>query len=568
MKLSGKMTLRFAGYFLVFYAMLVVASLLMLVYIFAEIVTGFTMYADIRDSDLETIERHIHVSKEGRYSFTASLEEIAQQSGGDLELIDKQGNVLLSSMESTTVPATYSFSDLIEKSGDKRSHIWSLEDEIYLLFTKNTESDGIMASLRNSETFPLLGEAEKRLLKENNAIFELYDRDGDVVDSINGEGVPLTGVNLLAATRRLTEHQEMITSIQFDDGTTAVVRMPNRYYTPFDPMFGVFMMKSIIGFTVFHGVLLLFIAGFSLWIGRRLGRPVFYFLKRIERLSKKDYSLLEDDKLRNMKDGRLKRKYRMYDDVDQSLITLADSLEANERKLKKTEQLREDWVTGLSHDLKTPLSSIYGYSVMLGSNHEWTSEEVQKFVSVMQEKASYMDDLINDLTYTYQLKNDGVVLDRERTELGKYVRGYAERNSLEELHIHELRESVYVFIDLKRFVRVLDNVIGNAVKHNPAQTPIHMSVTSDADAVLLQVRDEGMGMSADVLENLFDRYYRGTNTTSDGSGTGLGMTIAKQLVEAHGGKIDAYSDYDGTTISISLPKFEGEIETSSTHLRI
>lgn len=248
----------------------------------------------------------------------------------------------------------------------------------------------------------------------------------------------------------------------------------------------------------------------------------------------------------------MKRKYRMYDDVDQSLIALANSLEANEWKLKKTEQLREDWVTGLSHDLKTPLSSIYGYSVMLGSDHEWTSEEVQKFALVMQEKAGYMDDLINDLTYTYQLKSDGVVLEKERVELGGYVRGYVERNSLEELHIQKQRESIYVSIDLKRFGRVLDNVIGNAVKHNPVQTPIHMNVISDANEVLLQVRDEGVGMSADVLENLFDRYYRGTNTTADGSGTGLGMTIAKQLVEAHGGRIQADSNHEGTTITISL----------------
>lgn len=554
MKLSGKMTLRFAGYFLAFYAMLVVVSLLMLVYIFAEILIGFSAYGDIREATTDDIESHIDMNKEGDYSFSTYLKEIAQRSGGSLELIDEQGNVLLSSVELTTVPVPYSFSELLAMSGDKHAHIWSLEDEIYLLFTENTDSDRVMVGLQSAEMFPHLGEGEKLLLEENNAIFELYDVDGTIIDSINGEGVPLTGVNLLANSRRLTEHREMITSIQLDDGTTAIVRIPNRYYTSFDTLFNDFIMRMLIGFAIFHGVLLLFIVSFSFWIGRRLGRPVFYFLKRIERLSKKDYLLLADKKLRNAKDGRLKRKYRMYDDVDQSLITLANSLEANERKLKKTEQLREDWVTGLSHDLKTPLSSIYGYSVMLGSDHEWTSEEVQKFALVMQEKAGYMDDLINDLTYTYQLKSDGVVLEKERTELVDYVRGYVERISLEELRIQKQGEFAYVSIDLKRFGRVLDNVIGNAVKHNPAQTPIHMNVISDDNEALLQVRDEGVGMSADVLENLFDRYYRGTNTTADGSGTGLGMTIAKQLVEAHGGWIQADSDQGGTTITISLPR--------------
>ena len=90
MKLSGKMTLRFAGYFFVFYAMLVVVSLLMLVYIFAEIVTGFSAYGDIREATTNDIESHIDMNKEGDYSFSAYLKEIAQRSGGSLELIDEQ----------------------------------------------------------------------------------------------------------------------------------------------------------------------------------------------------------------------------------------------------------------------------------------------------------------------------------------------------------------------------------------------------------------------------------------------------------------------------------------------
>ena len=94
------------------------------------------------------------------------------------------------------------------------------------------------------------------------------------------------------------------------------------------------------------------------------------------------------------------------------LITYQNA-SSNERQIKHAEQLREEWITGLSHDLKTPLSSIYGYSTMLASeDYEWTKEEMRVFATTMQEKATYMDALIKDLTYTYQLKNRAIKLEK------------------------------------------------------------------------------------------------------------------------------------------------------------
>ena len=101
----------------------------------------------------------------------------------------------------------------------------------------------------------------------------------------------------------------------------------------------------------------------------------------------------------------MKRKFKLFQPVEESLNHLSERLDSNERQIKHGEQLREEWITGLSHDLKTPLSSIYGYSTMLASeDYEWTKDEMRIFAQTMQEKATYMDALIQDLTYTYQLK--------------------------------------------------------------------------------------------------------------------------------------------------------------------
>ncbi|PIC85283.1 hypothetical protein CSV72_14275 [Sporosarcina sp. P20a] len=555
--MSSKITLRFVGYFFVFYFSVALASILIIIFSAVKGLSDFNAYTNIREADIDTIENHIERDVLGNFLFSDAIKKSAEESGGILQLIDKEGNVITSSTTESGIPSKYKFTDFIEMSTDKGSYIWLLKKERSLLFIERTDSDVLMESLMTSRSFPNITNEQKKVLKEHEAIFELYDADGSIIlrSKDNAKDV-LSGMELLEISQVLAEQKEIKTSKILDDGTTAVVRMPNPHYAPFDTAMINFVKKFLIGITVFHGILLLFIIVFSFWIGQRFVRPVFYFMKKIEKLSRKDYGHVEDRKLRNEKNGRLKKKYRVYEDVDQSLFTLAENLEENERKLQRTEQLREDWITGLSHDLKTPLSSIYGYSVMLESSHEWTSEEVQKFASVMKEKASYMDTLINDLTYTYQLKNDGVLIEMEKIELWEFIHEYASQIEAETVNFPEVGASIRVAIDPKRFSRVLDNVIGNAIKHNPDGTPIHVDINLEDNLVLLEVRDEGIGMSQNMMENLFDRYYRGTNTTSGDTGTGLGLTIAKQLVEAHGGKISVDSNKKGTTITIWLPLVE------------
>lgn len=549
--MSSKVTLRFVVYFFVFYLIVVLASLAILIISFAEVLTDFNGYTNIREADVITIQNHIEEDGKGNHTFSEALKQSALKSGGVLQLIDEAGKVITTT--ESAIPSEYNFTDFIHLSDDQKTYIWLLDKGQSLLFSERTESDVLLEKLMTSEHFPELSDDQKTVLEGREAVFELYDADGHrIVTTKDKHKDALSGMELLEASQDFSEQKEMKAAQVLNDGTIAVVRMPNPYYAPFDASMINFAKKFIIGFAIFHGVLLLFIIGFSIWIGQRFGRPVFHFLKRIERLSQKDYSYLEDRKIRHAKSGRLKRKYRMYDPVDHSLHMLAKNLEENENKLKKTEQLREDWITGLSHDLKTPLSSIYGYSVMLSSAHEWSSEEVQNFAAVMKEKAGYMDELINDLTYTYQLKNNGILLEKEQIELGEYVKDYTGQNGMEAVRLGEIEEALYVSIDPKRFGRVLDNLIGNAITHNPVHTPIHISVVLDDDLVLLKVRDEGVGMSPEIIENLFDRYYRGTNTTSEETGTGLGLTIAKQLVEAHGGRINVHSNEHGTTVTIRL----------------
>ncbi|UOK58552.1 HAMP domain-containing histidine kinase [Bacillus sp. OVS6] len=144
---------------------------------------------------------------------------------------------------------------------------------------------------------------------------------------------------------------------------------------------------------------------------------------------------------------------------------------------------REGWITGLSHDLKTPLSSLYGYAYMLESDqYDWTKEEVQDFAGIMKDKASYMTSLIEDFNLTYRLKNNALPLHIESEEMNETIRRsivhflndplYQER----EIDFHPSEDAIYYPIDKRWFQRIIENLVANAFKHNPSSTEVGISL--------------------------------------------------------------------------------------------
>ncbi|WOV87426.1 HAMP domain-containing sensor histidine kinase [Sporosarcina oncorhynchi] len=550
MKLSSKMTVRFILYFLTFYWILFMGTTVIIVMFFSNFLSGFYFH-DIRALEKTDVERGI-VHQNGTRSFSKPFIDIANRSGGIVQLIDEGGNVLHSTKESL-LPESYAIEELIAISKQTGVLAWEMDNEEMLVFLPYTSSDEVLETLEASPSFPSLSKEDEQLLEEQHASFELFDSNGILLHSNSlKEREKLTPVDVLASNSSINEQEELVSFTKLSSGEIAFVRIENPYYQSLAPNDIVLLKMMLNWFIGFHLFLMLFTLGFSLLIGRNYVKPVFYFLKWIERLSNQRYERPNDRTMRTKK-NRFKRKYRIYEDIDRSLMRLSENLENNDRTILQTEKLREDWITGLSHDLKTPLSSIYGYANMLSSDHDWTSEEVRGFAKTMVEKSGYMDTLINELTYTYQLKSDGVIFDKTRVNFFTYVSDYVDRSDWKELCNPIGDKEVYVDIDQKRFERVLDNIVGNAVKHTSAGTPVHTEIRTDGGFVVLDVRDEGEGIPVQMLENLFNRYYRGTNTTTDDSGTGLGLTIAQQLVRGHGGEIEVETSAAGTTISVKLP---------------
>ncbi|ALC86965.1 hypothetical protein AM499_14910 [Bacillus sp. FJAT-22090] len=553
MSLSGKMTTRFLAYFVIFYSVLLIVSIGLIVYFVYDLIES-NSYSDIRELDAFELESDFTKDSNGVYHLSQKLIDSAHENTGLVQLINKNGKVLASSENNSNCCESYTLSQFVAMTKTKEAFVWEQGDGLYIVFIEKHPATQLL-SMIVQENIGSLSHETKKKLDDADASLEIYTTEGRLKQVVYGDKKQaLSGIEILASSHNYSERKEVVASEILEDGTIAVVRMNNSNYYPFEPAFLDGMKKFGIGLLLFHLILFFFTILFSFWIGNRFGRPVLFFLKRIEKLAEQDYKPLDDRRLRTKKTGRFKRKYRVYEDIDRSLSRLANTLEANERKIMQTEKLREDWITGLSHDLKTPLSSIYGYSTMLASDdYDWSNLEVKNFAKTMQEKSNYMDALIEDLTYTYQLKNNAIAINKVDVNLLSFLKMYVKNSVWGDIQDPQGDNHAHVFIDPKLFERVLDNLVGNAIKHTPIGTKVYLKVDQMKDTVQLTIWDEGKGIPKEELESLFDRYYRGTNTTSEVSGTGLGLAITKQLVEAHDGQIHVESSDKGTIVTIILP---------------
>jgi signal transduction histidine kinase len=204
-------------------------------------------------------------------------------------------------------------------------------------------------------------------------------------------------------------------------------------------------------------------------------------------------------------------------------------------------------MTNITHDVKTPLASVKGYSeVLLDPKYDLSSEE----------QAKYAGTLMDDLKLTYQLKSIPVqkkeenLIDIMREPIIHILNNPRYENT--DLQFEAEEEQIPFSCDSLLLQRAVSNLIYNAIVHNPKDTEITVRV-KQTEAITIEIQDNGQGIPQKELTKLFERYYRGTNTGELHKGSGLGMAIAKQIIEAHGGRITIDSTlHVGTKITITF----------------
>ncbi len=227
----------------------------------------------------------------------------------------------------------------------------------------------------------------------------------------------------------------------------------------------------------------------------------------------------------------MSKSFQLYHELTEKMEILTNRLKQNEIERKELEEVRQDWTSGVTHDLKTPLSYIQGYSTMLlSAEHEWTQKERDQFIKIIQAKAIHMQQLIDDLSDAFQFERGAIPLNLKELDLISFVRDVVEDVRQQPtslayyIHYTADKDKLLHAFDDQLLRRALTNFLMNAVLHNPSGTVIAVSISVDRqDSVMITIEDNGVGMNDKEKEHLFQHYYRGTSTDIPVSGTGLGM---------------------------------------------
>lgn len=253
-----------------------------------------------------------------------------------------------------------------------------------------------------------------------------------------------------------------------------------------------------------------------------------------------------------------------YDEIDK-LCTNFDTM----RKELKMAQERESYMkkersmllANISHDLKTPVTSIKGYVEGIRDGIADTPEKMNRYLDTIYAKARVIDDMVNNLSMFSKLELSRMTFDFEEGDINVFLRGLVEDYRLDmekngvELVSNISDETAIVKIDYEKISRVFSNIIDNAVKYRNENNPmLEISTFTRDNGVYVCISDNGIGIEEKELKNVFEGFYRVDSSRSI-KGSGLGLGIVKQIVEKHGGKIWLKSEGlgKGTTAIVYLP---------------
>ncbi|MYL73062.1 hypothetical protein GLW00_19795 [Halobacillus litoralis] len=558
--MKRKLTRQFVSQHVTF----LIVSLLLITGFFVYLYQSLTKYeydTDFTRATEDYIVSNLEFPDKTEVQINNRLEENVKRNEGWLQLIDANSGEVVDSVHTPSqIPNHYTVTDLIriskeEVHSDYEYVHWNLDNkQLVALYGHPSISHTLINEVKNTQEQSFQNIQTK--LNEVNGWFALYDKSGQIQKAFNLSGTPQV-LEVLSSSK---SEKNFDTATKIIQGHMLIIGVPINHSNGSWTLDDKLGFSVIINLGIFLLCVILSLFLLSYWHANKWGKPIIHMIDWIENLS--EGKLTPPSKPRFGYINRRKRAPGVFREIFESLNLLTNELDKSKKRDQELITMREEWISGLSHDLKTPLSSVMGYSLLLENpDYEWSKEELNGIGATLKHKSEYMNELIEDLSLTYKLKYNALPLAKEKVDIASFIQGcvvsFLNNPSFESAHIDFLNQTnrrINAPIDPKWFKRIMDNLLANAVKYNYQDPYIAVKLVNDFQSFYIVIQDNGVGMDQETIDNLFDRYYRGTASTDSQNGSGLGLAITKQLVEAHQGSIKVESEQnEGTQILMEFP---------------
>lgn len=500
---------------------------------------------------------------------SSRLMTMLEQDGGWLQSLDSKGKVLQSFYAPSDLPTQYEPAELIDYWQGKKAFPYTLglwiapkdNQTFILLYGKSNTTEISLspfiddAKIINNEI--ILSPDSVQILESRQGWIQVFDSSGAEVASWHKPAQAPSSYTLEDLALRSTYFEEFgvilhshydeqsglswILQYKEDERLKVASIVPNARAEVVVSMIAIIIL--LLGTLVILVILAIGYAHFFV-------RPALDIVDSIQFIASGNYT--------NDSTSIKKRRRHLFKEMLDAIAMLGQALQESKRAEKQTQVYREEWIAGVTHDMKTPLSSIQGYAHMLAAEqYKWSDEEIHSFAAIILNKSQYIDQLTEDLALTYRLRNGKLPVSLEQHSIHELLLQIISKASSHPAYANTVIsykppiEEVYGHVYQPWFERIIENIITNSVLHNKPGTSIQIKLLAmDTNkGWVLNIHDDGNGMDEETKQRLFERYYRGTNTDEAIVGSGLGMAITKELVQAMHGSIEVQSaQAQGTTI--------------------
>lgn len=299
---------------------------------------------------------------------------------------------------------------------------------------------------------------------------------------------------------------------------------------------------------------------FFVLFGIVLFTAIFYLLQR------RSFSYIQklSDAMRAIAEGNLNTYVQVeadneFSDMASNLNYMIKELNALMERERESERTKNELITNIAHDLRTPLTSIIGYLELISKSKNLTEETRINYTEVAYTKAKKLQKLIEDLFGFTKLNYGKIALNLSKVDLVKLLTQLMDEfypsfsNNNLAYSLKSNLNSVIITADPNLLARLFENLIGNAIKYGAEGKEINVKIAATASIVKVSVINYGKVIPEDEIGLIFEKFYRlEQSRSSKTGGTGLGLAIAKNIVELHGGTIEVKSDLEGTHFIVSL----------------